>query len=101
MLHRVATKEREEIKRTTKQKMARRHSKEEENHLEQKNNRQGTMEGIDEGLHSAVDGQSQGEGVNVQKSVLTYTLVQHPVTIKMKHRKYVKEVCREMCKGDE
>ena len=28
MLHRLATKEREEIKRTTMQKMARRHSKE-------------------------------------------------------------------------
>ena len=34
-MHRVATKEREKIKRTTKQKMARRHSKEGGNHLEQ------------------------------------------------------------------
>ena len=33
-LHRVATKEREEIKRMTKQKMARRHNKEEGNHLD-------------------------------------------------------------------
>ena len=31
-LHRVATKEREEIKRTTKQKMARRHNREGGNH---------------------------------------------------------------------
>ena len=49
-LHRVATKEREEIKRTTKQKMARRHSKEGGNHLEQESNRQKTMEDIDGGL---------------------------------------------------
>ena len=34
-LHRVATKEREEIKRTTKQKMAKLHNKEGGNHLEQ------------------------------------------------------------------
>ena len=33
-MHRVATKEREEIKRTTKQKMARRHNKEGGNHLD-------------------------------------------------------------------
>ena len=38
-LHRVVTKEREEIKRTTKQKMARRHNKEGGNHLEQERNR--------------------------------------------------------------
>ena len=55
--HRVTTKEWEEIKRTTKQKMARRHSKERGNHLEQESNRQTTMEGIDGGLHPAVDGQ--------------------------------------------
>ena len=60
-LHRVATKEKEEIKRTTMQKMARRHSKEGGNHLEQESNRQKTMEGIDGGLHPAVDGQSLGE----------------------------------------
>ena len=59
-LHRVATKEREEIKGTTKQKMARRHSKR-GNHVEQESNRQKTMEGIDGGLHPAVDGQSLGE----------------------------------------
>ena len=35
----VATKEREEIKRTTKQKMARRHNKEGGNHLKQERNR--------------------------------------------------------------
>ena len=39
MLHRVATKEREEIKRTSKQKMARRHNKEGGNHLDQESNR--------------------------------------------------------------
>ena len=60
-LHRVATKESEEIKRTTKQKMARRHSKEGGKHLEQESKRQKTMEGIDGGLHPAADGQSLGE----------------------------------------
>ena len=60
-LHRVATKEREEIKRTTKQKMARRHNREGGNHLNQENNRQTTMEGIDGGLHPAVDRQSLDE----------------------------------------
>ena len=58
---RVATKEREEIKRTIKQKMARRHSKVGGNHLEQESNRQKTMEGTDGGLYPAVDGQSLGE----------------------------------------
>ena len=62
-LHRVATKEREEIKRTTIQKMARRHNKEVGNHLEQERNRQKAMEDIDGGLHPAVDGQSLGEGL--------------------------------------
>ena len=63
-LHRVATKEREEIKGMTKQKTARRLNKEGGNHLEQESNRQRTMEGIDGGLHPAVDGQclSEGEG---------------------------------------
>ena len=60
-LHRVAIKEREEIKRTTKQKMAKRHSKEGGNHLEQESNRQRTMEGIGGGLQPAVDGQSLGK----------------------------------------
>ena len=60
-LHRVATKERKEIKRMTKQKMARRHNKEGVNHLDQESNRQTTMEGIDGGLHPAVDGQSLEE----------------------------------------
>ena len=40
MLHRVATKEREEIKRTAVQKMVRRLNKEGGNHLEQESNRQ-------------------------------------------------------------
>ena len=60
-LLRVATKEREEIKRTTKQKMARRHNKEGGNHLEKESNRQTTMEDIDGGLHPAVNGQSLDE----------------------------------------
>ena len=50
-LHGVATKEREEIKRTTMQKMVRRHNMEGGNHLEQESNRQKTMENIDGGLH--------------------------------------------------
>ena len=57
----MAFKERDEINRTTMQKMARRHSKEGGNHLEQERNRQKTMEDIDGGLHPAVDGQSPGE----------------------------------------
>ena len=57
-LRRVATKEREEIKGTAKQKMARRHNKEGGNHLEQGR----TMEGINEGQHPVVDEQSPGEG---------------------------------------
>ena len=56
-LHRVATKEREEIKRTTKQKMARRHYKEGGNHLEQEGNRQKRTKNIRGRLHPAVDGQ--------------------------------------------
>ena len=60
-LHIVATKEREEIKRTTKQKMARRHHKEGGNHLDQESNRQKTIEGTDRGLHPAMDGQSLGD----------------------------------------
>ena len=60
-LNRVAAKEREEIKRTTMQKMARRHNKEGGNHLDQDSNRQKTMEDTDSGLHPAVNGQSLGE----------------------------------------
>ena len=60
-LHRVATKVREEIKRTTMQRMARRHNKEGGNHLEQESNRQKAMEDTDGELHPAVDGQSLGE----------------------------------------
>ena len=56
----MATKEREEIKRTTKQKMARRHNKEEGNHLKV-GKQQTAMEDTDGGLHPAVDGQSLGE----------------------------------------
>ena len=50
-----------DVKRTTKQKMARRHNKEGGNHLDQESNRQTTMEDIDGGLHPAVDRQSLGE----------------------------------------
>ena len=60
-LHRVTTKEREGIKGTTKQKIARRHNREGGNHLKQEGNRQRTMEDIDGGLHPAVDGQSLDE----------------------------------------
>ena len=60
-MHRVATKEREEIKRTTKQLIARRHNREAGNHLDQESNRQTTMEDTDGGLHPAVDGQSLDE----------------------------------------
>ena len=57
----MATKEREEIKRTAKQKMARRYNKEGGNHLDQESNGQKTVEDTDGGLHPAVDGQSLGE----------------------------------------
>ena len=60
-LHRAATKERDEIKGTTKQKMARRHNKEGGNHLEQESKRQKAMEDIDGRLHPAVNEQSPGE----------------------------------------
>ena len=56
-----ASKKREEIKRKTKQKRARRHSKEGGNHLEQESIRQKTVEGIEGGLDPAVDGQSLDE----------------------------------------
>ena len=67
MLHRLATKEREEIKRMAMQKMARRHNKERGNHLEQESNRQKAMEDTDGGLHPAMDGQSLGEGEEEQR----------------------------------
>ena len=60
-LNRVAAKERKEIKGTTKQKMAGRHSKEGDNHLEQESKRQRVKEDIDGGPHPAVDGKSLGE----------------------------------------
>ena len=60
-MYRVATKEREEIKGTTQQKMARRHNREGGNHLDKEGNRQTTMEDIGGGLHPAVDGQSLDE----------------------------------------
>ena len=60
-MQRVATKEREKIKRTTKLKMARKHNKEGSNHLDQESNRQKTMEDIDGWLHPTAAGQSLGE----------------------------------------
>ena len=57
----MATKEREEMKGTTKQKMASRHSKEGGSHMEQEGIRQKTMFGSDGGQHPAVDGQSLDE----------------------------------------
>ena len=48
-LHRVATKEREEIKRTTKQKMARRHNREGGNHLIRKATDRGQWKTLMEG----------------------------------------------------
>ena len=59
--HRVTDKKRTEIKRTTKQKMARRHSKRGGNHLEQESIRQKTMQGANGGLYLAMDRQSLGE----------------------------------------
>ena len=70
MLHRVATKEREEIKRTTKQKMARRLNREGGNHLDKESNSQTTMEDTDGGLHPAVDGQSLDEDEDKEEEVL-------------------------------
>ena len=63
----MATTEGEEIKRTTKQKMARRHNKERGNHLEQESNSQKTMEDTDRRLHPIVDGQSLGESEKKKK----------------------------------
>ena len=60
-LNRVATKEREAIKKMTKQKKTRRHNKEGGNHLKQESNRHRPMEDIDGGLHPAMDGQSLDE----------------------------------------
>ena len=60
-LHRVATMERKEVKRTTMQKIARRQNKEGGNHLEQESNRQKATKDIDGGQHPAVDGQSPCE----------------------------------------
>ena len=57
----MASKEREEIKGTIKQKMARRHSKDGGNHLEQESIRQKTMEGTDRAPFPTVDGQSLSE----------------------------------------
>ena len=67
-MHRVEIKEREELNRTIKLKMAGRQSKEERNHLEQENKRQKTMEGIIGGLHPVVDGQSLGERCEFDQS---------------------------------
>ena len=60
-LHTVARKEWEKIKRTTKQKMATRHSKEEGNYLEQESIIQTTMIAVDGWLHPAANRQSLRE----------------------------------------
>ena len=54
----MATKEREEIKGTTKEKNARPPGKEGRDYLQQESNRKKTIDELDGGLHSAVDGQS-------------------------------------------
>ena len=61
VLHRVATMEREQIKRTTKEKVATRHSKERGYPLEQESIKQTTIQGIEGMQHPTVDGQSQSE----------------------------------------
>ena len=57
----MANEEKEEIKRITKQQMARQHNKEGGNHLEQESNTKKTIEDTDGGLHPALDGHSRGE----------------------------------------
>ena len=52
--------------------MARRHNREGGNHLDQESNRQMTMEGIDGGLHPAVDGQSLDEDDDDEFSIILY-----------------------------
>ena len=52
--------------------MARRHSKEGGNHLEQESNRQKTMEDADGGLHPAVDGQSLDKLMKCDECVPLY-----------------------------
>ena len=61
-LHRVATKERKEIKRTTSRRWQDNITRKEGTTWNtEESNRQKTMEDIDGGLHPAVDGQSLGE----------------------------------------
>ena len=81
-LHTVAAKEREEIKGTIKQKMAKRHNKEGGNHLKQESNRQKAMEDIDGGLHPAVDGQSLGEGEG--ENINNCLILVFPVWVELK-----------------
>ena len=71
-LCRIVIKEREEIKRTTKQKMARRHNKEGGNLLDQESNRQTTMEDTDGRLHPAVDGPSLDKKQKTKGKPLAY-----------------------------
>ena len=82
-LHRMATKEREEIKGTTKKKMARRHNREGGNHLHWECSRQTTMEDIDGGLHPAVDGQSLDEDEVVWDlfMMVTYRIAAKPKSL--------------------
>ena len=69
-LHRVATKEREEIKRSTMQKMARRLNKEGGNHPEQESNRQKTMEDIHGGLYLQLMDKATVKSENLVKGKL-------------------------------
>ena len=71
-LYRMATKEREEIKRTTKQKMARRHQGRREP-PDQESDKQTTMEDTDGELHPAVDGQRLDHRRNVSISECWHT----------------------------
>ena len=63
----MAAKEREEIKATTRQKMARRHKKEGGNHLEQESNGQKTTEDIDGGPHPEVKRHNKEGGNHLEQ----------------------------------
>ena len=79
-LYRVATKEREEIKGMTKQKMARWHNREGGDHLDYEGNRQTTMEDIDGGLHPAVDGQSLDKDEELHIKLKSMSIYRHGKT---------------------
>ena len=64
----MATKEREVIKRTTMQKIARQHRNEGGSHKEQESNRQKTMEDIDGGLNPVHPGLATVGGETLKQS---------------------------------